>query len=110
MPDAESGETFAHDAVGRAGFLDRLRPAVDQRADGLPSVRVADRKLERRWARAAANTADAHAVGSGIRQLDRREVGDAVRRDVAFRIAEFIEKLFLDRVGVDASPARRRAS
>src|SRR5690242_2523307 len=44
---AQPGEALAHDTVGCARFLERLRPAIDECADSFPSIAVADRELER---------------------------------------------------------------
>ena len=61
-------------AVGRAGFLDSLGPTVDQRSDGLPSVRIAYGQLQRGRALTAANAGYPHAILACIRKLDRGEI------------------------------------
>ncbi len=54
----------------------------------------------------AADSAHAHAVGAGGRELDAGEIGDAIGRDVVFRIAQFVQKLLLDGVDAHASAGR----
>src|SRR5207244_876550 len=75
-------QPLAHDAVGRLCFLERLRPAIDQRSSGFPAIGMADGEFEGRGPRAAVYTRYAHAVWTGIRKLDASEIGHAIGRDV----------------------------
>ncbi len=47
---------------------------------------------------------DLYAILAVRRELDRREIGDDVRRDVGMRIAHLVEKLLFDRLDVYAAP------
>src|SRR5258708_11834325 len=100
---AEIGKSFPDDAVGRLRLLERVRPTVDERTGGLPSVGVGDGDLQEGSALPARNAGYADAVGANIGQLDRSEVGNAVGGDVIPGIAQFIEQLFFYSVGADAS-------
>src|SRR5205085_5160961 len=44
----------------------------------------------------------AHAVGAGLFEPDRREVGDAIGRDVLARVAHLVKQLLFDRRDGDA--------
>src|SRR5207244_12482775 len=39
-------QPLAHDAVGRLCFLERLRPAIDQRSSGFPAIRSEEHTSE----------------------------------------------------------------
>src|SRR5215469_801197 len=96
-------QTGTHDAIGGVRLIERLRPRIDERAYRLPAVGVAQRELQIRRARAAANAGDADAVRAILGETDAGEISDAIRRDVILRITQLIEELLLDRV--DAHPA-----
>src|SRR5471030_2288564 len=100
---AKVAQALAHHAVGGARLIERLRPGVNQGADGLPAVGVAHGKLQRGRPPGAANAPDAHTVRTRIFQVNAGEIGDAIGRDVILRIAQLVEQLFLDAVGVDAA-------
>jgi hypothetical protein len=102
---AEPIEPLPHDPVRRLCLLQRLRPRVHQRADGLPSIHVSNRELQTRRTWTATNGADPHTIRPSIRQTNAGKIGHAIRRDVVPRIAQLVEQLLFHRID-HHSPAR----
>ena len=88
---AELVEALAGDAVRHARFLQRIGPTVDQRAGRFPARMITDGGLQHGRPRAAAHAAAAHAVGTGIFQAQRGEVGHAIGRHILARVAYLVE-------------------
>lgn len=99
--EAEPIEPFAEYAVGGLGLLVGVRPGIYERTDGFPAMRVSDRNLIELGVRAALYAENAHAVRAGVFELNGREIGDNIRRDVGLRVAHFVEKLFFDTLHVN---------
>ncbi len=98
--EAEPIEPLAEYAVGGLGLLVGVRPGIYESADGFPAMRVSDRNLIKLGVRAALDAENAHAVRAGVFELNGREIGDNVGRDVGLRVAHFVEKLFFNGLDV----------
>ncbi len=105
--EPEVREPLTHDGIRGTGLLERLRPTVDQRPDSFPAVRVADRKLERRGSRTSSNSRDAHPIRPHVFEPNGGEIGHAIRCIVVLRIAELVEQLLLDDIGMHAAAGSR---
>src|SRR5262252_6904669 len=100
-------EPLSQHRVGGPGLSVSVGPGVDQSSRGLESVGETDRDLVLIGGRATFYAGNADAVFAGLLQPDRSEIGDAVRRDVIFRIAHLVHQL-LSNAGYCDSPAGSR--
>src|SRR5260221_667641 len=98
--EAEIRQPFAHDGIRCARFLERLGPTVDQGSSGLPAVGETDRDLQHLRSWGAPNSENAYSIRAPIFETYVRNIGDTIGRDVVAWIAELIEQLLLDDVGV----------
>ena len=102
---AEILKALPENAIGRLRLFERIGPRVNERANGLVAVEKGNRDLEFVRRRFAFDAGDSHPVLARLCELNRREVGDTIGRDVLVRIAHFVYELLRDRGNVD--PAAR---
>ena len=102
---SEPVEALAQHTIGELRLLQRVGPRVHERTDGLVARPVRDGHLELVGRRLSLDAEDAHAIGSVRLEMNRREVGDHVGRDVRVRIAHLVHELFRD--GLHGYPPAR---
>src|ERR1019366_8142472 len=79
---SEPVEALAQHTIGELRLLQRVGPRVHERTDGLVARTVRDGHLELVGRRLSLDAEDAYAIGSVTLEMNRREVGDHVGRDV----------------------------
>src|SRR6185369_5489708 len=90
-------QPLPENSIRRLRFIVSIRPRVNQSPHRLETGRVTDRHLEKLRRRPPLDTKNTHAIASFVFELYRREVGNAIGRDVLVRITHLVNKLFLDR-------------
>ena len=86
-------EALAQDQVSSFRLRERVGPGVHQRPDRLVPVKVGDGDLQLVGGRFSPDTRHLNPVLAHLIQLDRRKVGDPIRRDVGAGITHFVHEL-----------------
>src|SRR5205085_6765756 len=95
-PQAQMVEALAQNTIRGFRLLERIGPAVHQRADRFEARGVADRHLVELRRRPAFYAGEVHTIAGTLLELNGCEVGNAIGRDVVARIADLVKKLFGD--------------
>ena len=96
-------EAFLEDALGELRAAQRARAGIEEHVLADEAFGAADRHLERRRARLAADVRHPHPVGADLLEPRRGEVDHDVGRDVVGRVVHLVEQLLLDRLQVDGA-------
>src|SRR5262249_58521558 len=90
-------EPLSNNAISGASFLVRIWPRVDKRPNSFPSGGIAHAYFVHIRRRPSLDARETHPIRSVLVELDRRKVGNAIRRYVFAWIAHLIKQLLLDR-------------
>src|SRR6185312_12095311 len=90
---AQAFQSLAEDTIGELRLFERVGPRIHERADGLVTGFISDRHLELVGRCVALDSEYANAIRSRVFDADRGEIGNHVRRDVAVRVAHFLNEL-----------------
>src|ERR1041385_2795693 len=84
-------QPLAQNAIRRLSLIVCIGPRVDERAHRLKPRGITDRNFQKLRRGPPLDTKNTNPIASVVLQADRREIGDAIRRDVLMRIAHLVD-------------------